>query len=93
MRTSDAENVVSITSLVMLRLKVGPAVLAALAALILTVLILDIFGDIFGDLFGGGGRRGGRARDGPMKGANIARVLELHSRKLSLGVKRNWTLH
>lgn len=29
----------------------------------------DIFGDIFGDLFGGGSRR--RARNGPMKGANL----------------------
>ena len=32
----------------------------------------DIFGDIFGDLFGGGRRSGGgRAYNGPMKGANI----------------------
>ncbi len=36
----------------------------------------DIFGDIFGDLFGGGGRGygfggGGRANNGPMRGANL----------------------
>ena len=31
----------------------------------------DIFGDIFGDFFGGGGRRSGRANNGPMKGANV----------------------
>ena len=34
----------------------------------------DIFGDIFGDLFGGG-RRGGRTNNGPMKGANIRKVV------------------
>ena len=31
----------------------------------------DIFGDIFGDFFGGGSRRGGRAGNAPMKGANL----------------------
>lgn len=37
----------------------------------------DIFGDIFGDLFGGGGRRSGRAGNGPMKGANIRKSIRI----------------
>ena len=36
----------------------------------------DIFGDIFGDLFGGG-RRSGRANNGPMKGANLRAVIHI----------------
>ena len=36
----------------------------------------DIFGDIFGDFFGGG-RRTGRANNGPMKGANIRKGVRI----------------
>ena len=36
----------------------------------------DIFGDIFGDLFGGG-RRSGRAGNGPMKGMNIRKGVRI----------------
>ena len=36
----------------------------------------DIFGDIFGDLFGGG-RRSGRAGNGPMRGANIRKSIRI----------------
>ena len=86
---SDAENVVSTTSSVMLRLKAAQAVLADLEALTSTAQYFgDIFGDIFGDLFGGGGRRGGRANNGPMKGANIRKSIRITFEEAVFGCKK-----
>ena len=48
----------------------------------------DIFGDIFGDLFGGGGRRGGRAKDGPMKGGNIRKSIRITFEEAVFGCKK-----
>ena len=48
----------------------------------------DIFGDIFGDLFVGGGRRGGRANNGPMKGANIRKSIRITFEEAVFGCKK-----
>lgn len=48
----------------------------------------DIFGDIFGDLFGGGGRRGGRANTGPMKGANIRKGVRITFEEAVFGCEK-----
>lgn len=48
----------------------------------------DIFGDIFEDLFGGGGRRGGRANNGPMKGANIRKSIRITFEEAVFGCKK-----
>ena len=48
----------------------------------------DIFGDIFGDLFGGGRRRGGRANNGPMKGANIRKSIRITFEEAVFGCKK-----
>lgn len=48
----------------------------------------DIFGDIFDDLFGGGGRRGGRANNGPMKGANIRKSIRITFEEAVFGCKK-----
>ena len=48
----------------------------------------DIFGDIFGDLFGGGGRRGGRANNDPMKGANIRKSIRITFEEAVFGCKK-----
>ena len=48
----------------------------------------DIFGDIFGDLFGGGGRRGGRANNVPMKGANIRKSIRITFEEAVFGCKK-----
>ena len=48
----------------------------------------DIFGDIFGDLFGGGGRIGGRANNGPMKGANIRKSIRITFEEAVFGCKK-----
>ena len=48
----------------------------------------DIFGDIFGDLFGGGGIRGGRANNGPMKGANIRKSIRITFEEAVFGCKK-----
>ncbi|MDO4599774.1 MAG: molecular chaperone DnaJ [[Ruminococcus] gnavus] len=48
----------------------------------------DIFGDIFGDLFGGGARRGGRANNGPMKGANIRKSIRITFEEAVFGCKK-----
>ena len=48
----------------------------------------DIFGDIFGDLFGVGGRRGGRANNGPMKGANIRKSIRITFEEAVFGCKK-----
>lgn len=48
----------------------------------------DIFGDIFGDLFGGGGRRGSRANNGPMKGANIRKSIRITFEEAVFGCKK-----
>jgi len=48
----------------------------------------DIFGDIFGDLFGGGGRRSGRANNGPMKGANIRKSIRITFEEAVFGCKK-----
>ena len=48
----------------------------------------DIFGDIFGDLFGGGGRRGGRANNCPMKGANIRKSIRITFEEAVFGCKK-----
>ena len=48
----------------------------------------DIFGDIFGDLFGGGIRRGSRANNGPMKGANIRKSIRITFEEAVFGCKK-----
>lgn len=48
----------------------------------------DIFGDIFGDLFGGGTRRGGRANNGPMKGANIRKSIRITFEEAVFGCEK-----
>ena len=47
----------------------------------------DIFGDIFGDLFGAG-RRGGRANNGPMKGANIRKGVRITFEEAIFGCEK-----
>ena len=47
----------------------------------------DIFGDIFGDLFGGG-RRGTRANNGPMKGANLRTSVRITFEEAVFGVDK-----
>ena len=47
----------------------------------------DIFGDIFGDLFGGG-RRSGRANNGPMKGANLRAVIHITFQEAVFGCEK-----
>ena len=47
----------------------------------------DIFGDIFGDLFGGG-RRSGRAGQGPMKGANIRKSVRITFEEAIFGCEK-----
>ena len=47
----------------------------------------DIFGDIFGDLFGGG-RRSGRAGQGPMKGANIRKSVRITFEEAVFGCEK-----
>lgn len=47
----------------------------------------DIFGDIFGDLFGGG-RRGGHANNGPMKGANIRKGVRITFEEAVFGCEK-----
>ncbi|PWJ50950.1 molecular chaperone DnaJ [Faecalicatena contorta] len=48
----------------------------------------DIFGDIFGDLFGGAGRRGGRASNGPMKGANVRKSIRITFEEAVFGCEK-----
>ena len=48
----------------------------------------DIFGDIFGDLFGGGRRSGGRANQGPMKGANIRKSVRVTFEEAVFGCEK-----
>ena len=48
----------------------------------------DIFGDIFGDLFGGGRRSGGRANQGPMKGANIRKSVRITFEEAVFGCEK-----
>lgn len=47
----------------------------------------DIFGDIFGDLFGGG-RRTGRAGNGPMQGANIRKGVRITFEEAVFGCEK-----
>ena len=47
----------------------------------------DIFGDIFGDLFGGG-RRAGRANQGPMKGMNIRKSVRITFEEAVFGCEK-----
>lgn len=47
----------------------------------------DIFGDIFGDLFGGG-RRSGRANQGPMKGMNIRKGVRITFEEAVFGCEK-----
>lgn len=47
----------------------------------------DIFGDIFGDLFGGG-RRTGRASQGPMKGMNIRKGVRITFEEAVFGCEK-----
>ena len=51
----------------------------------------DIFGDIFGDLFGGS-RRGGRANNGPMKGANIRKSIRITFEEAVFGCEKELDL-
>lgn len=49
----------------------------------------DIFGDIFGDLFGGSrSRSGGRASNGPMKGANLRASVRITFEEAVFGVDK-----
>ncbi len=49
----------------------------------------DIFGDIFGDLFGGSrSRTGGRASNGPMKGANLRASVRITFEEAVFGVDK-----
>ncbi|MDD2981534.1 MAG: molecular chaperone DnaJ [Hespellia sp.] len=48
----------------------------------------DIFGDIFGDMFGGSSRRGGRASNGPMKGANIRKSIRITFEEAVFGCEK-----
>ena len=48
----------------------------------------DIFGDIFGDFFGGGGRRSGRANNGPMKGANVRKGVRITFEEAIFGCEK-----
>jgi len=48
----------------------------------------DIFGDIFGDLFGGGRSRGGRANNGPMKGANVRASIRVSFEEAIFGCEK-----
>ena len=48
----------------------------------------DIFGDLFGDLFGGGGRRSGRANQGPMKGMNIRKGVRITFEEAVFGCEK-----
>ena len=48
----------------------------------------DIFGDIFGDFFGGGARRGGRASNGPMQGANIRKGIRITFEEAVFGCEK-----
>ena len=50
------------------------------------------FSDIFGDLFGGGGRRGGRANNGPMKGANIRKSVRITFEEAVFGCEKELEL-
>lgn len=47
----------------------------------------DIFGDIFGDLFGGG-RRSGRANNGPMKGMKIRKGVRITFEEAIFGCEK-----
>lgn len=47
----------------------------------------DIFGDIFGDFFGGG-RRSGRANQGPMKGMNIRKGVRITFEEAVFGCEK-----
>ena len=49
------------------------------------------FSDIFGDLFGGG-RRGGRANNGPMKGANIRKSIRITFEEAVFGCEKELDL-
>lgn len=51
----------------------------------------DIFGDIFGDLFGGG-RRAGRANQGPMKGMNIRKSVRITFEEAVFGCEKELDL-
>ncbi len=51
----------------------------------------DIFGDIFGDLFGGG-RRSGRAGNGPMRGANIRKSIRITFEEAVFGCEKELDL-
>ena len=83
-------NDVSMISLVMRHLKMEPAEQVALADLTFNGAdFSDIFGDIFGDLFGGGGaRRGGRASNGPMKGANVRKSVRITFEEAVFGCEK-----
>lgn len=52
----------------------------------------DIFGDIFGDLFGSGGRRSGRAGNGPMRGANIRKSVRITFEEAVFGCEKELEL-
>lgn len=53
----------------------------------------DIFGDIFGDFFGGGRSRGGRASNGPMKGANIRTSIRITFMEAITGCEKELELN
>ena len=51
----------------------------------------DIFGDIFGDLFGGG-RRSGRAGNGPMRGGNLRKSIRITFEEAEFGCEKELDL-
>ncbi len=52
----------------------------------------DIFGDIFGGMFGGGGG-GGRRRNGPMKGKDLQKAIEIPFEEAAFGAKKKIKLN
>ena len=53
----------------------------------------DIFGDLFGDLFGRGRSGGGRASNGPMKGANIRTSVRITFEEAIFGCEKEIELN
>ena len=53
----------------------------------------DIFGDLFGDLFGRGRSGGGRASNGPMKGANIRTSVRITFEEAIFGCEKEVELN
>lgn len=53
----------------------------------------DIFGDIFGGMFGGGGGSYSRRRNGPVKGKDLQKAIEITFEEAAFGVKKTIKLN